>query len=377
MTVDVEARRPPTADQFEVSLFGPGVGECIVVHTGHGEWIVVDSCMDTDSGQPVALHYLNSLGVDIALAVRLIVVSHWHDDHVQGISQLFVAARSAKLACSAALRTNEFWQMISVARNRSTIRDRTGIDEMSALFQELKRRLPPGARAGGETPDWAVASRMLYQRFHDASISSCRVISLSPSDRAIKLAQLQLAGELAAFREGKAGRRLVSQTPNEVAVALWVEAGAARILLGADLEESRDPGNGWQAIVAQPRPPGEGASTLKVPHHGSPNADSPAVWAQMLTSLPYALLTPFRRQKLPTDIDLRRIRGRTSEVYCTATPRGRKPARRAPAVERTLREITREREIRIGRAGHVRLRGQLTTGVPEEVALFNGAFKVG
>lgn len=46
---------PPKADELEVSVFGPGIGECVVVHAGAGEWMIVDSCVDRSSGLPVAL----------------------------------------------------------------------------------------------------------------------------------------------------------------------------------------------------------------------------------------------------------------------------------------------------------------------------------
>ena len=41
---------PPASDVFEVSIFGPGKGESIVVHIGNGRWIVVDSCRDQITG---------------------------------------------------------------------------------------------------------------------------------------------------------------------------------------------------------------------------------------------------------------------------------------------------------------------------------------
>jgi len=58
MTTDV----PPQPDEFELSLFGPGVGECIVTHIGYGQWVVVDSRLSPDTKQPIALSYLNRLG---------------------------------------------------------------------------------------------------------------------------------------------------------------------------------------------------------------------------------------------------------------------------------------------------------------------------
>src|SRR5260370_27238866 len=67
--------------ELEVSLFGPGVGECVVVHLGLGEWLVVDSCVDPVSRKPVALNYLSELHVDVGKAVKQVVAKHWHDDH--------------------------------------------------------------------------------------------------------------------------------------------------------------------------------------------------------------------------------------------------------------------------------------------------------
>lgn len=50
---------PPNSDQIELTLFGPGFGECIAVHFGEGRWIVVDSCIDKKTGNPAVLDYFN------------------------------------------------------------------------------------------------------------------------------------------------------------------------------------------------------------------------------------------------------------------------------------------------------------------------------
>jgi hypothetical protein len=74
----------PAPDELEVSLFGPGYGECVLVHLGLGEWLIIDSCVNQYEGGNPALDYLKSLAIDPAEAVRLIVASHWDDDHVHG-----------------------------------------------------------------------------------------------------------------------------------------------------------------------------------------------------------------------------------------------------------------------------------------------------
>ena len=54
----------PDDDCLEVSLFGPGYGECVVVHLGFGDWVVVDSCIEPDSRDPIALAYFSAIGTD-------------------------------------------------------------------------------------------------------------------------------------------------------------------------------------------------------------------------------------------------------------------------------------------------------------------------
>ncbi|MBN1875905.1 MAG: hypothetical protein JXA33_16905 [Anaerolineae bacterium] len=58
---------PPAPDELEISVFGPGYGESILVHVGAGNWILVDSCLDPVSKQPAALTYLDTLNVNIPL----------------------------------------------------------------------------------------------------------------------------------------------------------------------------------------------------------------------------------------------------------------------------------------------------------------------
>lgn len=99
----------PESHQFEVSLFGPGVGESVVVHLGSNNWIIVDSCK-TAHHQAAALEYLDGLGVDLSNDVKAVVATHWHNDHVRGLDETFTRCSSAKFICSSALLTDEFWR---------------------------------------------------------------------------------------------------------------------------------------------------------------------------------------------------------------------------------------------------------------------------
>lgn len=73
---DLAASRqtPPRPDELELSLFGSGIGESLAIHLGNGEWAIVDSCLG-DRRRAVALSYLESLAIDIATQVKLVVIT--------------------------------------------------------------------------------------------------------------------------------------------------------------------------------------------------------------------------------------------------------------------------------------------------------------
>lgn len=107
MTAGDLNRTPPDPAEIEVAMFGPGYGESILVHIGNGEWLVIDSFLDPDR-RPSALVYLERLGHNPAKAIKLIVATHWHDNHIRGMGRLVESGSSARFCCAGALRSSEF-----------------------------------------------------------------------------------------------------------------------------------------------------------------------------------------------------------------------------------------------------------------------------
>jgi metal-dependent hydrolase (beta-lactamase superfamily II) len=64
--------------------------------------------LDTTTGRPASLQYFDAISVSAKEAVRLIVVSHWHDDHVRGLAEVVSSCPSATVCCSSALTQKEF-----------------------------------------------------------------------------------------------------------------------------------------------------------------------------------------------------------------------------------------------------------------------------
>jgi hypothetical protein len=320
----------------------------------------------------VALDYLTELGVDIASAVKVVVVTHWHDDHIQGAAQVLEAAKAATFWCSSALKQDEFLAM--VAGGSSAMMESSGVAEFYEIMQILRARAPGGARPVSVGPRFAKAETVVFRKNAGTGIPA-EVYAVSPSDGAMMLSWREIASSIPELGQPK--RRAVALQPNQIAVVIWAKVGDVEMFLGADLEESRSPTLGWQAIVGSTTRPGTAASIVKVPHHGSPTAYSKEVWTKLAKAEPHALVTPFATggKFLPSDEDLRRIRAHTPELYCTSKPGGARATRRSGAVDGLADRVARNRVKIRGAMGHVRVRAA-NGREPLWTHLCRGAFKV-
>lgn len=364
--LDGSVKTPPAKDEIEISIFGPGIGECILLHLGDNEWIVVDSCIDRITHDPIGIKYLKDLNVNLATSVKLFIITHWHDDHIKGASTILEKCESAHFVCSIALRCKEFLEFCTVSER--ALMESSGLDEFEQIIKILLGR--------GE-PQWAIADRKLLHLPKDGRSFNVEVYALSPSDTAITLALREIGQMIPQVRTPK--RRAISQTPNHVSVALWVIIEDLNILLGSDLENFSQNNLGWKAVLFSRNKPSGRALVVKVPHHGSSDAYCKEMWYDMVASNPIALLTPFASgvKPLPSDTDIEKIKRHTSQIYCTGQPSGWHSPKRNSAVEKTFREVVRTHRLIHGRMGHVRVRFKAKEGLNDpQIELFDGAYAV-
>lgn len=352
----------PAWDEIEVSLFGPGYGECVLVHLGDNRWLIVDACMDRKNGQPLALNYLDQLGLDATDAVKLIVASHWHDDHVKGLSRIVETCRQARFCLSEAMTSMEFLTLVNAYQYPVT-EIGNGCDELSKILRILQRRKPI------PIPKSVLADMCLWSMpLHDGTI--CKIHALSPSQAANLLAKRELGTLL---QEGSERRRLFVRSPNHVAVVLWIQIGNLRILLGADLEETTNSNTGWSVILSDSTCINGRANLFKIPHHGSETGHCPAVWDELLSPRPIAVLTPFNRSDLPREADRLRICSLTDKAYITTTQQP-KTQKRQKVVQDRIKAMTKRLTPLSYSMGHIRCRTKLGLQQPAwEVELLNDA----
>lgn len=365
---------PPNPDEFEISVIGPGRGECIVIHLGDNEWCVVDSCIPKGLTTSIAVDYLQGFKNGALDRIKLVVATHWHDDHIRGLASLLQSVPTAEFYCSAALKAGEFATLVGSAA--ASLSPRSGVDEFAAILGLIS---PPGTTIKIPRllaqPKFAMENRLLFDHHSGTRSFPVKVWALSPSDATLTKAYEEIAESLP--KVGQVPGSVISRSPNHNSVTLWIEAGPLKALLGADLEHTGSKAEGWSCIlkVHDTFRAGHNATYFKVPHHGSKGADSPEVWERMLSKNPIAVVTPYSSAGLPREADLKRLQGRTSALYCTARGTGGAMSR-DPVVEKMMRRQVVQRRVLEGPAGHIRVRWPLNSLANPTVENFQGAYKV-
>ncbi|MFY9328181.1 MAG: MBL fold metallo-hydrolase [Georgfuchsia sp.] len=318
----------PAPTVKEVTVIGPGQGESVVVHLGNGEWLVVDSCASSSSRVSSApLQYLTSIGVDVSNDVKLIVVSHWDDDHIRGISNLLDACRSAVFCCSTSFTEREFIKFVEAMSLGGKTTGNGNVSEFNKCLRiladrkQIIRRAFPGRQLSDKgqptIKSWSPSD------FDDACFLEY-VASYYPADWA-------------------AMRRAIPGSPNLTSVVISIDWEDVSILLGADMETSTDIRRGWGAIAAEANRVGfEKGGLVKIPHHGSEGAHDERMWSQLLHDLPISIVAPFGKGAIksrpPQPSDIKRIVDLSSQTYLTANKKPLLPKKKSAAVARSLRE---------------------------------------
>jgi len=324
----------PSPSQIEITLLGPGYGESILIHFGGNQWGIIDSCIAPKQKAPAALNYLRSIDVNPEEAVVIIVASHWHDDHIRGLSQIVETCKEAVFSCPSVFGKIEFASMLSRFNKNNKTATGSGVQEMWKIYNMLGNR--------GKCPKLAVEGKRILSISTDQTAHGKPVQfwSLSPSDHQVDLFLQEIGAQLPQRKNTK--YRAVAYNPNRAAQVNLIEIGPLAILLGADLEEKGKNNLGWSTIIANRDAMLPKACVYKVAHHGSINAHHNGIWEELLSDKPFALITPWNRSNgLPTEDDIKRFTALTPNGYITSQPKATGTnVRRDPAVERMIKQIT-------------------------------------
>jgi hypothetical protein len=360
----------PAADEIEVSVFGKGYGEAIVIHIGDGRWIAVDS-VAFGSGS-VSRQYLESLGVDLATQVDLIIATHWHDDHVRGIADLFEQCTQSEFVFPQAMLDDEFIRFASAFQGQASKKFTTGVEEFGKVLTLSGSRLKPGSK----WPLRTSANGYVGYRKGAGKLSHGQVVSLE----ALSPSHFDLQAFLARVSGVAPDPRVLQRAPtygrNDVSSAFWLQIGESAVLLGADVESNSHANSGWNAVLSSSTMPDVKARLVKIPHHGGKSGHHDGMWTDMLAPQPIATLTPWAkgRGRLPVQADIQRLTKLTGSAFSTGPAVVISETAQPTIVAKVLKKDNIVLRRVADTVGHVRHRAKVTgTDLEWSIDLFGRA----
>ena len=331
----------PSRDEVEITVFGPGYGEAISVHVGDGCWLLADSCVLPSLNKPASLDYLERIGVPFS-DVKVIIATHWHDDHVKGLSKMVEACPNAKLYISDVFNDREAFAFMNAYGGNLAYQQTGGTKELYQAVIASKKR----AFAHQQSIIWE--GNILGRKM--------RAVAFSPTHEAKAQATAHFAKNIPTDQAPI--NHAPELRPNFEAVVINIDLGDDGILLGSDLE---DHGTlGWSAIVGDEWClSNQRASAYKIAHHGSPNGDHPDIWKKLLATNPFAVLTPYINGSvnLPNATDKQRISENCSSAFICSN--GSKQPLIGANVEKRMKAICTNIAVMNPGFGVVRFRKKL------------------
>jgi hypothetical protein len=348
----------PSDDEIEISIFGKGYGEAIAIHVGDRRWIAIDSVEINQSS--ITRYYLEGIGHAPADHLDVIVATHWHDDHVRGIADLFEVSAKAEIIVPAAMLKSEFIKFAASFGSQSTGRFTSGVQEFGKILEIAASR----NIANTTYPLRLATHGYLGYRKGAGVLSHGQLVTLealSPSHFDVAAFIARVGGARA---EPQLLQRAPSYGPNDVSSAFWLQVGDDAVLFGADVENMSAVSSGWNAILSASVQPTGKASLVKIPHHGGLSGHHKGMWTQMLIERPIGTLTPWSRggNKLPVDTDLARLSQFVGDGFATGPSAFGKEANQPPTVAKMLRRDGLKLHRVADKIGQVRHRGRVVDG---------------
>lgn len=361
----------PNSEEVEVTIIGTGggYGESIIIKIAEKSWIIVDCCINPSTKEPLPLEYLKSIGVDYANDVVKIICTHWHDDHIRGISKLLDVCKNAQFSPTRINDTKKFMAFVDIDEKIHSEGGIRSTKEFKACTEILKNRKIPANRLS--------ANMTVYKESH--LNVDFELYALSPSDYVVEQFDQELSNIIKRVFQKKLA--IINETPNDKCVVLLLKFGNQRVLLGADLEIGNNPKQGWTDILDNSLVKDSiRAQLFKVPHHGSENGYHERIFDELVAEKSTLKLTPWNlNDKLPTAEMIDCYQGHSKEIYITSpviSSKRPKAKKREREIEKIIESFNKTlSEVRYDE-GIIRSRINYITCENWETITFKSAFKI-
>jgi beta-lactamase superfamily II metal-dependent hydrolase len=307
----------PEDNELEVSIFGSGYGESIVIHIPHVGWGIIDSCVQKFDGQPIVppLEYLLEILDHPYPKLAFFILTHPHEDHCKGIDKII---KGYPGGIERVCRYDGFGLRELRAQNANK---NTELRRIVPGLVYAFRAMNEAKDKGSQLKDLSEMTLVFDKRIkteNDCFID-IRMMALSPSAES----KVKYREELIKAINIEEGSFLVEKDctdHNLISVALVLTVGNLQVVFGGDVEAGTNDETGWSGIVSNVNESPLWAHIVKVPHHGSENAHNDLAWERFCSrGKPIALVAPFLNGSvaLPKESDIERIKALSQKVGVT------------------------------------------------------------
>lgn len=300
--------------RLEIHIFGAAKGESIVLRLPSGEWGVVDCYASSlkDSSTNSTLQFLLDRGVD---ELAFLCLTHPHDDHFHGMSQLLKRFSVRYFWRPAAMFGKRLmWILKSAkidAKKSGVARSEEDADELCDIFRLVKQRKQASGKPA--IPKASTTGTQLFPMPLNPT-ADLQVWALAPSTRQSE--RYENALRKCFDSKGSLVDPVAQSCHNIVSMALLVTYGTTRIILGGDVESA-----GWRNVLDEFGADNLSSHAVKISHHGSTNGYADGLWASLARQQqPISFLTSYRCQRLPRKEALEHIRGFSSRILTPCLP---------------------------------------------------------
>lgn len=355
-----EKLEAPAFNEAEVTLIGgtTGFGETIIIHIGNGIWAVVDSCTNPINGESVVLSYLEEIGVRVEEQLLYVVCTHWHEDHILGLSKLIDAcSNKTVLALSCADDREKFiYEMMEkcnyAGKSRKLTELRDSINKANEKGIKIKRvQQDQMIFNKNGTECFALSPSSLEIEKFNKELANAQVKLHKVVGQVAQLKQIDKdsieeafdveekiigsfedliadklddetisAGEVEDFLKYKDAKKV---EVNDRCVAMLLKIKGHNVILGADLEhnQKKSPDGGWQSVSDCECMENVVANLYKIPHHGSETGYYEYFLQKHIKPDAVSKLTSWiiGSSVLPKPVMLRKYYSHSKNLYVTTT----------------------------------------------------------
>lgn len=312
----------PKNNEFELTFFGPGFGESIIVHIPGIGWGVIDSCEFKLAYQKY-VPPLEYLILQNARNLTFLILTHPHEDHFAGMEQI-IDNYLGKIGRVCRYSGDGTRELTAYLHNRGIKGRPGGAKKLASVFKAFKNAVDNGA----EFRHLGAVTQIIPKQ--DASVNGktfkVEVLSLSPLAKDVESYVDILRDALP--KVGGQLEDIPDQKHNLIASALWIFVGNVTVILGSDVEKGSSRSSGWRGIVNSLDGPDLCVNALKVAHHGSPSAHYEKAWKEHCKrGNIISVMTPYTRgtQPRPSDGDIERIGSYSNHIGVTSHIRYLRP----------------------------------------------------